>query len=167
MPMNSTLAPFGQILRKLCMFKPWQSREPLPCHNCPRRCSRITPHSNCHISYLTPPVEVFLNILESLTHELRIAHGLTLVTLSLRAWEALSTPGALIHIKITWTLSPTTTQVTGVTLGSPLRPWRFGLSLWRGARHSPPTNGVDALINYTRSRHTDAQVTILYGAALY
>ena len=44
---------------------------------------------------LTPPVEVFLNILESLTHELRIAHGLTLVTPSLRAWEALSTPRAL------------------------------------------------------------------------
>jgi hypothetical protein len=82
-------------------------------------------------------------------------------------WKVLPTPGALIHIRITWALSPTAPQVTGVTLGSSLYPWCFGLSLWRGVRHSPPINIVDALINYTRSRHTNAQVAIIYGAALY
>ena len=41
MPMNTSLAPFGQVLRKICPFKPWQSREPLPCHYCSRALSRV------------------------------------------------------------------------------------------------------------------------------
>jgi hypothetical protein len=36
---------------------------------------------------------VFLSILESSRHELRIAHGLTFMTLSPRGWEAFPTPG--------------------------------------------------------------------------
>jgi hypothetical protein len=32
MPMHTSLAPFGQVLRELCLFKPLQSREPLPGH---------------------------------------------------------------------------------------------------------------------------------------
>ena len=69
-------------------------------------------------------------------HELRIAHGLTLMPPSLRGWEAFPTPGALTHTRITWALSPTAPQVPGVTPGSPLCPWCFGHSLWRGARQA-------------------------------
>jgi hypothetical protein len=67
-----------------------------------------------------------LSILESLRHELRIAHGLTLMTPSLRGWEAFPTPGALTHTSITWAFSPPAPQVPGVTPGSPLCPWCFG-----------------------------------------
>jgi hypothetical protein len=45
-------------------------------------------------------------------------------------------PGALTHTRITWSLSPMAPQVLGVTPGSPLRPWCWGHSLWRGARHA-------------------------------
>ena len=50
MPINSSLASLRQVLRKLCMFKPWQSREPLPGHCCNRALSwdsgplRAAPH---------------------------------------------------------------------------------------------------------------------------
>ena len=67
-----------------------------------------------------------MSILESSRHELRIAHGLTLMTPSLRGWEAFPTPGALTHTSITWAFSPPAPQVPGVTLGSPLCPWCFG-----------------------------------------
>jgi hypothetical protein len=69
---------------------------------------------------------VFLSILESSRHELRIAHGLSLMTPSLRGWEAFPTPGALTHTRITWAFSPPAPQVPGVTPGSPLCPWCFG-----------------------------------------
>ena len=107
-----------------------------------------------------------LSILESTRHKLRIAYGLTLVTPSLRGWEAFPTLGALIHIMIVWALSPTALQVSGVNLGSSLCPWCFGHLSWRSTQHSPPPNGVDALIEYTRSQNTNSQVSILYGAAL-
>jgi hypothetical protein len=45
-------------------------------------------------------------------------------------------PAALTHTRITWSLSPMAPQVPGVTPGSPLRPWCWGHSLWRGARHA-------------------------------
>jgi len=61
----------------------------------------------------------FLSILKSLHHELRIAHGLTLMTPSPRGWEAFPTPGALTHTRITWAFSPSVPQVPGVTPGSP------------------------------------------------
>jgi hypothetical protein len=38
--MNTSLASFGQMLRKLCLFKPSQSREPLPGHCCSRALSQ-------------------------------------------------------------------------------------------------------------------------------
>ena len=57
--------------------------------------------------------------MESSRHELRIAHGLTLVTSSLRGWEVFLTPRALMHTRITWALSPTVPQVSGVTPGPP------------------------------------------------
>ena len=100
--METSLAPFKQVLRKLCMFKPLQSRESLLNHNCPRRCPGTTPHSNCHISQLIPPIQMFLNILELAHHKLYIAHGLTLVTPSLRGWEAFLTSTALTNTRITW-----------------------------------------------------------------
>ena len=67
-----------------------------------------------------------MSILESSRHELRIAHGLTLMTPSPHGWEAFPTPGALTHTRITWALSPPAPQVPGVTPGSPLCPWCFG-----------------------------------------
>ena len=45
-------------------------------------------------------------------------------------------PGALIHTRITWALSPMAPQVPGVTPGSPLCPWCCGHSSRRGARQS-------------------------------
>ena len=101
----------------------------------PGRCLGTTPRLNCHISKLTPLIEVFLSILVSSRHELHIANGLTFMTPSLRGWEAFAMPGALTHTKITWALSPTAPQVPGVTPGSRLCPWCFGHSIWRGARH--------------------------------
>ena len=113
------------------MFKPWQSREPIQGHCCTGHCPRTMPHSNCHITQLTPPIEVFLSILESACHKLCIAHGLTLVTPSLCGWEAFPMPKARTHTRITWALSTTAPQVMGVTLGCPRC---FGHSSWRGAQ---------------------------------
>ena len=92
-------------------------------------------YSNCHITLLTPPIEVLLSILEFKRHKLHIGDGLVLVPLSLHGWEAFPTPRALTHTTITWTLSLTRPQVFGVTPGSPLCPWYFGHSLWRGVKH--------------------------------
>ena len=47
-------------------------------------------------------------------------------------------PGALTHTRITWALSPMAPQVPGVTPESPLCPWCFGHSSWRGARQMAP-----------------------------
>ena len=69
-------------------------------------------------------------------HNLCIAHGLTLVTSNLNGWEAFPMPRALTHTKITWALSPTPAQVSGVTRRSPLYPWCFGHSSSRGARQT-------------------------------
>ena len=46
-------------------------------------------------------------------------------------------PGAFTHTIITWTLLPTAPQVPDVTPGSPLCPWCFKHSSWRGARQKP------------------------------
>ena len=78
-----------------------------------------------------------LSILESTRHKLRITHGLILVPPSFHGWEAFLTPKAPTHIRIIWALSPTASQVPDVTLRSPLCPWCFGHSSWRGARHWP------------------------------
>ena len=48
-----------------------------------------------------------MSILESGRHKLLIAHGLTLITPSLREYEPFIRFGALIHTMITWALSPT------------------------------------------------------------
>jgi hypothetical protein len=37
--MDTSHVPFGQVLRKVCLFKPLQSREPLPGHCCSRSLS--------------------------------------------------------------------------------------------------------------------------------
>ena len=78
------------------------------------------PHLNCHISYLTPPIEVFLSILESTCHKPCIAYGLTLVPSSLHGWEVFPMRRTLTHTRIIWALSPTTLQISSVTPGSPL-----------------------------------------------
>jgi hypothetical protein len=77
---------------------------------------------------------VFLSILESSRHELRIVHGLSPITPSPRGWEAFPTPGTLTHTRITWVFSPSAPQVPGVTPGSPLCLWCFGHPFWRGGR---------------------------------
>ena len=38
--MHTSFAPFWQVMRKLCLFKPLQFREPLPGHCCSRALSR-------------------------------------------------------------------------------------------------------------------------------
>ena len=86
----------------------------------PGRCLGTTPHSK--LSYLLAQTSKW-GILEHLKmshHELCIANGLTLMTLSPCGWEAFPTPGALIHARITWAFSPLAPQVLGVTVGSPL-----------------------------------------------
>jgi hypothetical protein len=94
MPIHTFLGPFGQVLRKLCLFEPSQSREPLPRHCCSRALSRDNaPLKLGYISLLTPPNEVFLSILEFSRHELCIAHGFTLTILSPLRWEAFPTVG--------------------------------------------------------------------------
>ena len=62
---------------------------------------------------------MFLSILESLRHELRIVYGFTLVNPSLCGREAFPTPKALTHTMITWPLSPTVPQISGITPKSP------------------------------------------------
>ena len=62
---------------------------------------------------LTPPIEVFLRILESGHDKLPNAYGLTLVTPSFHRWEAFPKAGAL---------SSMAPQVPGVSPGSPLYP---------------------------------------------
>ena len=129
--MDTSLAPFKQVLRKLCLFKPSQSRELLPGHCCswenaPLKLSCLLAHtSNGSV----------LKHYRSSHHELRIAHGLTFMTSSPRGWEAFPTLRALAHIRITWVFSSSAPQVPGVIHGSPLCPWCFGHSLWRGAQH--------------------------------
>jgi hypothetical protein len=76
-----------------------------------------------------------LSILEFSRYELRIAYGLSLMTISLRGWETFPTPGALTHTRIIWVFSPPAPQVPGVTPGSPLCPWCFKHPFWGGARH--------------------------------
>ena len=95
MPMESSLAPFGQVFRHLCLIESWQSRESLPGTAVPGCCLGTALHLNCHNSYLTPRIEVILSIIELLHHELSKTHGLTFVTPSLHGWEAFPTPGAL------------------------------------------------------------------------
>jgi hypothetical protein len=60
-------------------------------------------------------IGAFSSILEFERHKLLNVHGLTLMTLSLREWEAFSTIGALTHTRITWALSPMAPQVPGVS----------------------------------------------------
>ena len=127
------LASLEQKLRKLSLFKPWQSREPLHDIIVLGCCLRITPNSNCHISKLISLIEVFLSILESSCNKLRIPCGLTLVIPSLHGWEALSTLGALTHTGITWALTNNATM-PDVISRLPLYPWCFGHSLWRRAQ---------------------------------
>ena len=103
------------------------------------RCPQTMPPSNCHISQVTPSIEVLLSILESVHHKLLDAHGVTLVTPSLCGWEAFLTLGAPIHTRITpihtKALSPMAPQVPGITPGFFLCPCYCGHSSWRGARH--------------------------------
>ena len=91
-------------------------------------------------------IEVFLSILKCRRRKLLNAHGLTLMTRSLCGWEAVSTPGALSRIRITWALSPILPQVPGVTLGSLLCPWCFGHSSWKGVPH---IDNVLTLMDFT------------------
>ena len=69
-------------------------------------------------------------------------------------------PGALTHTRITWALSPTAPQVPGVTPGSPLCPWCFGHSSWRGARQGVPyIAGLVDVYNMKIANPPDCSVT--------
>ena len=136
MPMDTSISSFGQVLRKLFMTNVRSLGSHSQATAVPGHCHEIAPQSNCHISKLIPPIEVFLNILESSYHELRIAYGLTLMTPSLYGWNAFPTPSTLIHTRIIWALSPMAPQVPGVTPRSPLCPGYFGHSIQRGAQHN-------------------------------
>jgi hypothetical protein len=94
--MDTSLVPFGQVLRTLCLFKHWSHYHATVVLG---RCPGTTPHSNCHISQLTHPIEVFLIILELACHKLCIPYGI-LITHSSRGWEAFATPGAIIHTSL-------------------------------------------------------------------
>ena len=85
---------------------------------------------NCHISQLTPPIEVFLNILESSRYELRTAHGLTLMTPSPRGWEAFPTciRGLHPHQDLLGLFSISATSI-GCHSGVPLVPMVFWVFL--------------------------------------
>jgi hypothetical protein len=134
MPMDTSLAPFKQVLRKLCLFKPLQSREPLPGRLCSIVLSRDKIPLKMPYLQLTPQIEVFLSVLELGRHKLLITYGFTIMTPSLCGWEAFKTPGALTHIRITWSLSPMAPQVPNITPGSPLCPRCCGHSSQRGAQ---------------------------------
>ena len=88
MSMDSSFAPFQQVLRKLCMFKPWLSSEPLPCYRC------IRDSASFKLSYLLAHTSYWgiLSILKFSRHKLCIAHDLTLLIPSLSQWEAFPTP---------------------------------------------------------------------------
>ena len=51
-------------------------------------------------------------------------------------------PGALTHARITLALSSMAPQVPSVTPGSPLCPWCFGHSSWRGAQQQNMENAT-------------------------
>ena len=87
-----------------------------------RHCPQTSLHSNCHISYLTLQIEVFLSIPKSSLHKLCIGHGFTLMTSSLYGWEAFPLPWALNHIRIVWAFSQTVPKISGVPLTSLLCP---------------------------------------------
>jgi hypothetical protein len=70
-----------------------------------------------------------MSILESSRHELGIAHGLTLMTLSLRGWEVLPTLGALTRTRITWAFFTIGATSHGCHSGIPLVPMVFWASL--------------------------------------
>ena len=131
MPMDSSLVPFGQVFTELCPSKEsgllgitsWIVLS----------FTTTLPMLGAHNFLLTPPIEVFLSTLKSECHEPSNALGLILVIPGSCGWEAFPGPGALIHTRISWALSPMAPQVPGVTLGSPLCLWCCGHSSRRGA----------------------------------
>ena len=76
MLMNSQLDPFGQVLRKLSLLKPWQSGEPLQGQCCTRALFQDNTARKLLYSKLTPLIEVILSIIEFARLELRIVDGL-------------------------------------------------------------------------------------------
>ena len=125
MPMGPSLDPFGQILRKLWLFKIWLSWAPLLGHHCPRALSLGS--APVKLPYLLAHISSWrvLEYSKSKYYKLLITHGLTLVTNGLCEWETFSTSGTLTHIRITWALSSMVPQVPDVILGSPFVPMLF------------------------------------------
>jgi hypothetical protein len=85
MPIDTSLASFGQVSKKLCLFKPSQPWEPLPGHCCSRALSRD--NVPLKVSYLLAH-RGLLSILEPGRHKLFKAYGFTLMTPNPRGWEA-------------------------------------------------------------------------------
>ena len=136
MSIDSSIGPFGQVFKKLCMFKPCESKEPIPGHCYARALSwDITPFKLPYLLAHTFDWGV-LSILECACHKLRIAYGLTFVIHSLHGWESSLTPRTFAHTRIIWALTPTAQRIPGVTLGSPLCPWCFKHIIWRGAQQA-------------------------------
>jgi len=117
MPMESSLAPLGKYLGSCVCSSLGSLGSHFQAIVVPWRCHRIAADSNYRISCLTYLIEVFLSILKSARHMLRIVDGRIHVTSSLDRWEAFPTHGALSHNRITWALSPMAPQVAVVIVG--------------------------------------------------
>ena len=98
--MGSLLAPFEQVFTELRPSKEsglpgvtWGVLSLTTALTLLGAVPRQPLHSKLHNFLPTPPIEVFLGILESQRHEPCNALGLTFVTPSLRGWEAFPTPG--------------------------------------------------------------------------
>ena len=149
--MDTSIAPFRQVVTKLYLFKPLQVWEPLPGDCCSKALSRNNAPLKLPCFLVHTSNWGIVKHSRILTPWASIAHGLTLMTLSLREWEAFPTPRALTHTIIIWAFSPTAPQISGVTLEFFLCPWCFGHSWWRDAQHP----------NWRRWVHTYLQFQIV------
>jgi hypothetical protein len=87
--MDTLFAPFRQVLTKLCLLTPPQTRKPFPGQCCLGRVGR---HHSTQI-LISHPNGLFFSILEFIRHDLRTTHGFTLVTPSLRGGRHLQRAG--------------------------------------------------------------------------
>ena len=104
-----------------------------------------------------------MSIIEFACHELRIAHGQTLVIPSLCEWKAFPMSGDLSHTMITWALSPTTSQVPGVIPESPCVHGVYGLGMHDSNDVTSSTNDYinvkDSSTNTLKNLHSNDSPT--------
>jgi hypothetical protein len=128
MPMDTSLAPFGQVLRKLCLFKPLQSQEPLPGHCWSMALSRD--NAQFKLAYLLADTSKW-GVLE---HSKILTPWATHSSwpyphASYFPWvEGVPNARARTHTRITWAFSPSVPQSPGCHSGVPLVPMVFQAS---------------------------------------